>query len=42
MKTAVEKLKGEGKLLKTLSVDCGEVKPVEWGFSHDEAGSPRL
>ncbi|MBW1975648.1 MAG: transposase, partial [Deltaproteobacteria bacterium] len=30
LKLAVEKLKGEGKLLKTLPVDCGEVTPVEW------------
>jgi len=28
----IEKLKGEGKLLKTLPVDSGEVKPVEWRF----------
>ncbi len=42
LRIAIEKLKGEGKLLKTLPVDCGEVKPVEWGLSHDEAGSPSL
>ncbi len=42
LRIAVEKLKGEGKLLKTLPVDCGEVTPVEWGLSHDEAGSPSL
>jgi len=30
LRIALEKLKGEGKLLKTLPVDCGEVKPVEW------------
>ena len=30
LKIAIEKLKGEGKLLKTLPVDCGEVTPVEW------------
>ena len=29
LKIAIEKLKGEGKLLKTLPVDCGEVTPVE-------------
>jgi len=29
-------------ILKTLPVDCGEVTPVEWGLSHDEAGSPSL
>jgi len=40
LKIAIEKLKGEGKLLKTLPVDCGEVTPVEWELSHDEAGSP--
>jgi len=33
LKIALEKLKGEGKLLKTLPVDCGEVTPVEWTFS---------
>ncbi len=33
LRIAVEKLKGEGKLLKTLPVDSGEVKPVEWGLS---------
>ncbi len=42
LRIAIEKLKGEGKLLKTLPVDCGKVTPVEWGLSHDEAGSPRL
>ncbi len=42
LRIAVEKLKGEGKLLKTLPVDCGEVTPVKWGLSHDEAGSPSL
>ena len=42
LKVAIEKLKGEGKLLKTLPVDCGEVTPVEWELSHDEAGSPSL
>ena len=41
-KVAIEKLKGEGKLLKTLPVDSGEVTPVEWELSHDEAGSPSL
>ena len=40
LKIAMEKLKGEGKLLKTLPVDSGEVTPVEWKLSHDEAGSP--
>jgi transposase len=30
LKIAIEKLKGEGKLLKTLPVDCGKVTPVEW------------
>ncbi len=39
LKIAVEKLKGEGKLLKTLPVDCGEVTPVEWAITHGEAGS---
>ncbi|WP_027720027.1 RNA-guided endonuclease TnpB family protein [Desulfurobacterium sp. TC5-1] len=39
LKIAVEKLKGEGKLLKTLPVDCGEVTPVEWAIAHGEAGS---
>jgi len=42
LKIAIEKLKGEGKLLKTLPVDCGEVTPVEWAVAHDEAGSPSL
>jgi len=42
LRIAIKKLKEEGKLLKTLPVDCGEVKPVEWGLSHDEAGSPSL
>ena len=31
---------GEGKLLKTLSVDSGEVTPVERGISLVEAGTP--
>ncbi|WP_456437510.1 zinc ribbon domain-containing protein [Desulfurobacterium sp.] len=39
LKIAVEKLKGEGKLLKTLPVDCGEVTSVEWAIAHGEAGS---
>ncbi len=42
LKVAIEKLKGEGKLLKTLPVDCGEVTPVEWKLSHGEAGSLSL
>ena len=32
LRIALEKLKGEGKLLKTLPVDSGEVTPVEWGI----------
>ncbi len=42
LRIAVEKFKEEGKLIKTLPVDCGEVTPVEWGLSHDETGSPSL
>ena len=43
LKIAVEKLKREGKLLKTLPVDCGEVMPVEWKkYFHDETGSLSL
>ena len=42
LRIAVEKFKEEGKLIKTLPVDCGEVTPVEWGLSHDEAGSLSL
>jgi len=30
LRIVIEELKGEGKLLKTLPVGCGEVKPVEW------------
>ncbi|WP_456456011.1 RNA-guided endonuclease InsQ/TnpB family protein, partial [Thermovibrio sp.] len=30
LKIAIGRLKGEGKLLKTLPVDSGEVTPVEW------------
>jgi len=33
LKIVIEKLKGEGKLLKTLPVDYGEVTPVEWTLS---------
>ncbi len=39
---AIEKPKREGKLLKTLPVDSGEVTPVEWELFHGEAGSPSL
>ena len=42
LKIAIEKLKGEGKLLKTLPVDCGEVTPVERTVVLAEAGSPSL
>ncbi len=33
LRIAIKRLKGEGKLPKTLPVDCGEVKPVEWALS---------
>ncbi|MEO2066572.1 MAG: zinc ribbon domain-containing protein, partial [Desulfurobacteriaceae bacterium] len=33
LRIAIKELKREGKLLKTLPVDCGEVKPVEWALS---------
>ncbi len=42
LQIAIEKLKGEGKLPKTLPVGSGEVTPVEWVLTHDEAGSPSL
>ena len=51
LKTALEQLFwiakliemiGEGKLLKTLPVDCGEVTPVERTVVLAEAGSPSL
>ncbi|ADY73222.1 transposase IS605 OrfB [Desulfurobacterium thermolithotrophum DSM 11699] len=39
LKEGLRKIKGEGKLLKTLPVDCGEVKPVERATALVEAGS---
>jgi len=33
LRIAIEKLEGKGKLLKTLPVGCGKVKPVEWALS---------
>ncbi len=39
---AIERIKREGKLFKTLPVDYGEVKPVERGIPLVEAGSSSL
>ena len=41
-KVAIEEVKGERNLLKTLPVYSGEAMPVEWAVAHDEAGSPSL
>ncbi len=42
LNTAIERIKREGKLFKTLPVDYGEVKPVERGIPLVEAGSSSL
>jgi len=41
-KIAIEELKGEEKLLKTLPVDCGEVMSVEWALPTMKREAPHI